>query len=148
MGNGFIAFLNISLKSLMMVIEIADRKTAVKKMAELLRSGAVMLDKTCPICGLPLFKLKDGEIVCPIHGPVKVVTTESEAVSVMTDAILDELEKVIASEINKAIKEISLGDLSLEEISGKLKSFLELLELIRKIKSLSGGIKPSGKVRR
>jgi len=36
----------------------------VRKMANLMMQGAVMLDKTCPLDGLPLFRLRTGEIVC------------------------------------------------------------------------------------
>ncbi|MEM2024810.1 MAG: Sjogren's syndrome/scleroderma autoantigen 1 family protein [Desulfurococcaceae archaeon] len=52
----------------------------VKIMAELLKSGATMLAETCPVerCNLPLFKLKSGEVVCPVHGKVHVVKTEEE----------------------------------------------------------------------
>ena len=31
----------------------------IKKMAELLKSGAAMLQDTCPVCNSPLFKLED-----------------------------------------------------------------------------------------
>lgn len=37
----------------------------IKKMAGLLRSGATMLDLTCPKCENILFKLKDESIFCP-----------------------------------------------------------------------------------
>ncbi|HEU97496.1 MAG TPA: hypothetical protein ENO36_01385, partial [Fervidicoccus fontis] len=39
-----------------------------------------MLPHSCPICGSPLFKLKNGDIVCPIHGKVAIVSDESEIV--------------------------------------------------------------------
>jgi len=37
-------------------------------MAELLSAGATMLSKSCPNCGAPLFKLKDGKILCASCG--------------------------------------------------------------------------------
>ncbi|MGD2142812.1 MAG: Sjogren's syndrome/scleroderma autoantigen 1 family protein, partial [Candidatus Bathyarchaeota archaeon] len=37
---------------------------SMKSMAELLRSGATMLSRSCPECDSPLFKLKSGDIVC------------------------------------------------------------------------------------
>jgi len=33
-------------------------------MAKLLSAGAAMLSETCPKCGTPLFRLKDGNVVC------------------------------------------------------------------------------------
>jgi len=41
-----------------------DKKN-IDKMAELLRSGNTMLNKSCPECNSPLFKNRKGEIFCP-----------------------------------------------------------------------------------
>jgi len=41
---------------------MSDEK--VREMAELLSSGATMLSEACPKCGSPLFKLRDGKVVC------------------------------------------------------------------------------------
>ncbi|WP_457558294.1 Sjogren's syndrome/scleroderma autoantigen 1 family protein [Candidatus Harpocratesius sp.] len=38
---------------------------SVKKMANLLRNGATMLDKYCPKCKSILFRLQNNEIFCP-----------------------------------------------------------------------------------
>jgi len=47
---------------------------SMKEMGELLRRGARMMSKACPVCGTPLFRLKNGEIVCPsCKRPVKIV---------------------------------------------------------------------------
>jgi len=40
----------------------------VRKMAKMLSGGATMLSKSCPECGSPLFKLKDGKVVCASCG--------------------------------------------------------------------------------
>ena len=56
-----------------------DRDQLVKAMARLMQSGAIMLDSTCPICGSPLFRLRNGDIVCPVHGRIHVVSSEQEA---------------------------------------------------------------------
>jgi UPF0148 protein len=40
----------------------------VRKMAKLLSAGATMLSKSCPDCGSPLFKLKDGKMLCASCG--------------------------------------------------------------------------------
>ena len=59
-------------------MERVDRDRLVKMMARLMQAGAVMLDSTCPVCGSPLFRLRNGDIVCPIHGRVHVVSSERE----------------------------------------------------------------------
>lgn len=40
-----------------------EKNEVVKKMSDLMRSGAVMLEHTCPLCGLPLFRIKSGEVL-------------------------------------------------------------------------------------
>ncbi|ABN69732.1 Sjogrens syndrome scleroderma autoantigen 1 [Staphylothermus marinus F1] len=107
----------------------------VKKMAELLKSGATMLAETCPVkgCNLPLFKLPSGEIVCPVHGKVYMVKTEEEALEVKEKlslrSVLDKLE-------NKVL--LILDDLSNNTIpqTSELIEWLEVLERIRRIKKL------------
>jgi UPF0148 protein len=44
---------------------MGNKDENVKKMAELLRGGSTMLSHSCPDCKTPLFKLTDGEIICP-----------------------------------------------------------------------------------
>ena len=53
-----------------------ESELGVKKAAELLRQGATMLEEPCPICKMPLFKLKNGDIVCPVHGKVYIAKNE------------------------------------------------------------------------
>lgn len=64
----------------------------VKKMATLLMQGAAMLQDTCPLDGLPLFKLRTGEIVCPVHGRVLIVSSEREARELEVEEILHNVE--------------------------------------------------------
>ncbi|MCD6324062.1 MAG: hypothetical protein J7L55_03020 [Desulfurococcales archaeon] len=111
------------------------RREALRRMAELLRTGAVMLNETCPICGLPLFRLRSGEVVCPVHGPVKVVKSESEAIAATTEAVLDELEKRVIYELSKTLNDISSGDLTFHESYLTIKEALDVLESIRRIKT-------------
>ena len=53
----------------------------IKEMANLLTSGATMLAKPCPKCGSPLFRTKEGKVLCPACGfkpDVKEQGKESE----------------------------------------------------------------------
>jgi UPF0148 protein len=46
----------------------------IKKMAQMLQSGATMLDKYCPVCNNILFKIKNGQIFCPVcEKEIKIV---------------------------------------------------------------------------
>lgn len=111
------------------------RTHAIKKMAELLKSGATMLAETCPVkdCNLPLFKLKSGEIVCPIHGKIYLVKTEEEARKIEEEltirTILDKLERNILRIINERI---DLGEFTAHDLI----NYLEIIERIYRIKSL------------
>jgi len=73
----------------------------VKKMARLMQRGAVMLEETCPLCGSPLFRLPNGDIVCPIHGKIKIVSSEEEASIVEAESVLRELVGYSAGKIKK-----------------------------------------------
>jgi len=88
-----------------------DRDAIVKKSAELLRSGAKMLSTQCPLCGSPLFMLKTGEVVCPLHGRVIVVEREEEAVSASLDAVLMKLEEKAAARLSLLLNQVDeLGE--------------------------------------
>lgn len=114
--------------------KLASRSEVVKKMAELLKLGAVMLPQKCPVknCNLPLFKLRSGEIVCPTHGRVYLVRSDEEAKQVLSKAslmqVLDALEKRVIEVLNKSGNNIlSVG---YREIIG----WLEVLERIIRIR--------------
>jgi len=111
-----------------------DKRESVKKMAELLRSGAVMLPQKCPVkeCSLPLFKLKTGEIVCPVHGRVYLVSSDEEAREVIAKLsitqALDRLEKKVVEILGKAIE--NPIDTGYRDLIG----WLEVLERIIRIR--------------
>lgn len=114
--------------------KMASRSEAVKKMAELLKLGAVMLPQKCPVknCNLPLFKLRSGEIVCPTHGRVYLVRSDEEAKQILSKAslmqVLDALEKRVIEVLNKSGNNmLSVG---YREIIG----WLEVLERIIRIR--------------
>ena len=111
-----------------------SRDRIVKKMAELMKAGAVMLSETCPVkgCNLPLFRLKSGEIVCPVHGKIVVVGSEEEAVEVTKKyglaSVLDKLEDYVIRTIDSMIGEASDPSLMIE--------WLEVVERIERIKKM------------
>ncbi len=95
-----------------------------------------MLELTCPICGLPLFRLKSGEIVCPIHGRVHVVSSEEEARRVMVDAVIEELEELAATRLSSLMKDVLSGHDEEKALSLMVK-WLDILERCRRIRSVS-----------
>lgn len=107
-------------------------KEATRKMAELLKSGAIMLAETCPVegCHYPLFRLRSGEVVCPVHGRVFIAKTEEEAREIRTrvglSITLDRLEETALAKINQLLDE----DAEPTEII----KWLEVLERTRRIR--------------
>ena len=113
-----------------------DRSAILKRMAELLRAGATMLAETCPKCNSPLFKLKSGEVLCPIHGKVMVVRSEEEYATASATSVLMEVERIASTEISKALSIFKeRGELD-EKIFRRILIWLRILERIEKIKKL------------
>jgi len=110
----------------------ANRSELIRKMADMLRAGATMLSEVCPQCGSPLFKLKSGEIVCPLHGRVYLVKTEEEAEKATTYAILESLERNVVKiliDIQKSLPSIK----DPEELEYKARNLIAWLEVLERI---------------
>jgi len=99
----------------------------VRRMTRLLAEGAVMLAETCPVDGLPLFKLKNGDIICPVHGKVWIVSSEAEAEEVEIDYIVRRVELHAA---RRAYQLLNAEDPS------ELIQWLNVIEVAERIRSL------------
>jgi UPF0148 protein len=117
---------------------MSGSEASIKRMSELLKSGATMLSEACPICSTPLFKLRSGEVICPIHGRVQIVRSDEELLSVTTINTLDELEKFTVNTINRLRRELEEGnsDIKDERDIKLLNTWLEVLERVRRLKIL------------
>jgi len=111
----------------------------VKKMAELLKSGAAMLPETCPECGTPLFR-KGSETFCPkCNKPVVIITSAEQETRLMADRILEDSEQTLLSkiqEINMAMK-IEKEPERLVSYGNALASWLEAIERLRRLRAQS-----------
>ncbi|MEM0489678.1 MAG: Sjogren's syndrome/scleroderma autoantigen 1 family protein [Ignisphaera sp.] len=112
-----------------------DRDTVVKRSVELMRSGATLLAEVCPLCRSPLFRLRSGEIVCPIHGRVMVVKTEEEVAEAGVIGVLTELEKKISNLLINRVKNISEDEASYDD-ARDIVMWLEAIERIERIKQM------------
>ncbi len=122
-----------------------ERSLAIKRMVELLRGGATMLGEHCPLCGSPLFKLKSGEIVCPVHGRVFVAKSEEEVAEASVLGTLTELEKALVKRVTLALPTIEMGEGG-EEVLREVILMLDAIERIERIKHVLSIAKrsPSG----
>jgi len=79
----------------------------VKKMAELLKTGATMLSETCPECGTPLFR-KGKETFCSnCNKPVVIIQSAEQEARLVTDRVFENSEQTLLSkiqEVNVAMK--------------------------------------------
>ena len=112
------------------------RKKALQKMGELLRAGAVMLSDTCPECGLPLFRLKSGEIVCPTHGRIYVARSEEEAERYTMIGVLDSLENIIIRELVELRNRLEKGPRDFDERELLIRNIVGWLEVIERIERI------------
>lgn len=112
------------------------RRKALQKMSELLRAGAVMLSDTCPECDLPLFKLKSGEIVCPIHGRIYVARSEEEAERYTMIGVLDSLENIIIKELVELKNKLEKGPRDFDEREQLIRNIVGWLEVIERIERI------------
>lgn len=109
----------------------------VKRMADLLRSGAAMLQETCPVCATPLFRLGKDTFCPKCNRPVAIVKSAEEEVRLASQQVLDNLEQAILekiAELNTMIKN-ERGLAPLRELGEAVKTYLSALEQIRRLGS-------------
>lgn len=101
----------------------------IKIMANLMAQGAVMLEQTCPICGLPLFRLRSGDVVCPVHGKVYIVSSDQEAREVEIDETLRQVEYAAAVKIRELLRSDEIDQV------GDLLSIIEAVERVMRLRA-------------
>jgi UPF0148 protein len=109
----------------------------VKQMADLLKSGATMLQQTCPQCGTPLFR-KGRETFCPkCNRPVVIIKSAEDENRLLTAQILDSTEQTLLTkmnEINSAIKAEADPE-RLVAYGNALSAWLSAIEKLRALKA-------------
>lgn len=108
----------------------------LKKMSELLKSGATMLSETCPECGSPLFKVGSDIICAKCNKPVVILKATQQEDMVIGERVLGDLEQTILSKI-KEINSAMSSENDVEKLTqyGKaLSTWLDALDKVRKLK--------------
>ncbi|MEM2273239.1 MAG: Sjogren's syndrome/scleroderma autoantigen 1 family protein [Candidatus Bathyarchaeia archaeon] len=115
--------------------EVGNRNK-VRLMADLLKSGAVLTDLSCPVCASPLFRLKSGELWCvQCQKKVVVVREEEEIRDVEALATLNQAETTIMMklwEINERLR-VEDNPEEIQKLGMVMNILLENLERIRRI---------------
>ena len=106
-------------------------------MTDLLRSGATMLQETCPVCATPLFRLGKDTFCPKCNRPVAIVKSAEEEVKLASQQVLNNLDQAILekiAELNAAIKN-EHGLAPLRELGEAVKTYLSVLDQVRKLRS-------------
>jgi UPF0148 protein len=108
----------------------------VKRMAELLKSGASMLQETCPQCGTPLFRRGTETFCAKCNRPVVIIRNAEDETRLMTNQILDGTEQTLLTKIqqvNVALK-TETDPSRLLTYGSALKTWLEAIDNLRRLK--------------
>jgi len=108
----------------------------IKRMADLLRSGAAMLSEACPKCNAPLFKLSSGEVYCAnCNQKVVIVREGEEAAEAIKPSTLAALEETILLKLQEIERKIRNSRLErLQPTANLVNSLLDVLEKVRKLR--------------
>jgi UPF0148 protein len=109
----------------------------VKRMADLLRSGATMLQETCPVCATPLFRLGKDTFCPKCNRPVAIVKSAEEEVKLASQQVLDNLDQTVLekiAELNASIKN-EHGLAPLRDLGEAVKTYLSVLDQVKKLRS-------------
>ena len=105
-------------------------------MAELLKSGASMLQETCPQCGTPLFRRGTETFCAKCNRPVVIIRNAEDETRLMTNQILDSTEQTLLTKIqqvNVALK-TETDPSRLLTYGSALKTWLEAIDNLRRLK--------------
>ncbi|MBS7649909.1 MAG: Sjogren's syndrome/scleroderma autoantigen 1 family protein [Candidatus Bathyarchaeia archaeon] len=109
----------------------------LKRMSDLLKSGATMMSEACPECGSPLFKVGSDIICAKCNKPVVILRAAEEESKIIGSRILDDLEQTVLSKIREMNSIISSeGDVErLTQYGRALSTWLETLEKVKRLRS-------------
>lgn len=108
----------------------------LKKMSELLKSGATMLSETCPECDSPLFKVGSDIICAKCNKPVVILKATQQEDKVIGERILRDLDQTILSKIKEIDRAMSSENDTerLTQYGKALSTWLDALDKVRKLK--------------
>ena len=123
--------------SLFRDLTLPEKSKDIKIMADMLRRGATLTERSCPACSSPLFRLGSGNLWCAQCKKPVVIVKDGEAPTEATSpGLLTHLESTILAKIQEVGKEIKEArDVEkLERLGSVLSTLLENLERTRKMK--------------
>lgn len=107
----------------------------VKRMADLLKSGATMLSDVCPECGNPLFRVKGDTLCAKCNKPVVYARATGPQATVSQTVLLETLEQTIVGKISEtnALLKIEKDPEKMSIYSNLVFGWLSMLEKLRNL---------------
>lgn len=117
-----------------------DDMSIEKRMAELLKSGATMLNDYCPDCKVPLFKLRSGDIICPSCNRKVIYVKEGEEFKVESMLILNDLKKTIIGKLQELKISIAI-EKDIRTLLEQSELLIKLLDSLKKLEEIEKSMK-------
>jgi UPF0148 protein len=108
----------------------------LKRLSDLLKSGATMLSEACPDCHIPLYK-KDDRIFCPkCNKSVAIVKSPEDEQQLTESLTLSNLEQTILNRLDEANRTLKISSDSKEirRISDSIALWLNILEKLKQLR--------------
>jgi UPF0148 protein len=108
----------------------------VKKMADLLKSGATMLQETCPVCGTPLFRRGKETFCAKCNQPVAIIKNAEDESRLMAEKVLENSEQTLLAKIEEMSSALR-GEKDPEKLAAygnALTSWLDAIEKLRRLR--------------
>ena len=116
-----------------------EKDKHIKRMADLLLKGATLTDLSCPACGSPLFRLKDGTLWCGKDEKKVVTVKDGEEPPKMTiNAGLESLEDTLMAKMQEVQGKIQRTE-DVDELQKLTSALSELLDSLEKVKRMKKG---------
>jgi len=115
---------------------LSSDREELRRMADMLRSGATMLAEQCPECYSPLFKVGE-EIWCPrCNRRVIKVKAGREETQISTLDTLESLENTVIAKLGELEEQIraETGLPRLRELGALVSQWIDLLDKIKRLK--------------
>ncbi|MHA1299729.1 MAG: Sjogren's syndrome/scleroderma autoantigen 1 family protein [Candidatus Helarchaeota archaeon] len=116
-------------------MENKEEKDKIRNMADLLRQGYTMTSDVCPSCNSPLF-LKNDLLFCPMcNKKVIKIKDDREAISIIQDGMLSNLNHVVDKKIEELTKLID-KEKDIDTLNSYFRLLIVYLEAIERIKRI------------
>jgi UPF0148 protein len=108
---------------------------SVKKMAELLRSGATMLAEACPQCGSPLFKVQDDIYCAKCDRRIVYAKSDEEVETQAVKTLIPELRVTLIAKL-KSLNDLVESETDVEKLTRVANLMVLLLQSLHHLESM------------